>query len=81
MGLAIRFEDLLRLGDVRDYAEIARLANVTRALVSQIMDLLLLAPDIQESILFLEPIEKGRDTLLLKHLRRIGKCKVSYFEG
>jgi hypothetical protein len=71
MALAIRFEGLLRQGDVRDYAEIARLANVTRARVSQIMNLLLLAPDIQESILFLEPIEKGRDTLLLKHLQPI----------
>ena len=38
-------------GEVRDYADLARLGFVTRARVTQIMNLLLLAPDIQEAIL------------------------------
>jgi hypothetical protein len=55
MALAIRFEGLLRGETIQDYAELARLGQVTRARVTQIMKLLLLAPDIQEQILFLPP--------------------------
>jgi hypothetical protein len=44
-------------------ADIARLGHVTRARATQIMNLLNLAPDIQEQILFLEPTVKGRDTI------------------
>jgi len=51
MALAIRFEDMIARGEVRDYAEIARLGFVTRARLTQIMNLLLLAPEIQEAIL------------------------------
>ena len=51
MALAIRFQDMVDRQEVRDYAEIARLGYVTRARLSQIMNLLLLAPDIQEEVL------------------------------
>jgi hypothetical protein len=51
MALAIKFEDMIARGEVRDYAEIARLGFVTRARLTQIMNLLLLAPEIQEAIL------------------------------
>lgn len=37
-------------GEVIDYAEIARLGYVTRARLTQIMNLLLLAPDIRHAI-------------------------------
>jgi hypothetical protein len=53
MAFAIRFDGLVRSGEVRDYADLARLGYVTRARITQIMNLLNLAPDIQESILFL----------------------------
>jgi hypothetical protein len=36
LALAIRFEELLRQGVVRDYAELARLGRVSRARISQI---------------------------------------------
>lgn len=39
----IRFEKLFRDGDVADYAELARLGHVTRARLTQIMNLLALA--------------------------------------
>ena len=39
-------------GEVRDYADLARLGYVTRARVTQIMNLALLAPDLQEELLF-----------------------------
>jgi len=51
MALAIRFDGLIRAGKVRDYAELARVGRVTRARLTQIMNLLNLAPDIQEEIL------------------------------
>lgn len=47
MALAIYYEDLIRQGHVHDYAEIAALGHVTRARVTQIMNLRLLAPDLQ----------------------------------
>ncbi len=51
MALAIKFQDMADCGEVRDYADLARLGYVTRARLTQIMNLLLLAPDIQEAII------------------------------
>lgn len=63
MALAIRFERLVATGEVRDYAELASLGHVTRARVTQIMNLLGLAPDIQEGLLFLPTVEEGREPI------------------
>lgn len=71
MALAIRMQRLIDSGDVRDYAELARLGHVTRARMTQIMNLLNLAPDIQEEILFLPPVELGRDPIRELQLRPI----------
>ena len=71
MALAIRFEKLVRDGRVRDYADLARLGNVSRARLTQIMNLLLLAPDIQEKILFLPRAERGFDPISERRIRRI----------
>ncbi len=68
MALALRFEQMIQCGQVRDYAELARLGRVTRARITQIMNLLLLAPDIQEALLFLPRLEQGRDPLPLRRL-------------
>ena len=51
MALAIKFQDMVDRGEVRDYADIARLGYVSRARLTQIMNLLLLAPRIQEELL------------------------------
>jgi hypothetical protein len=69
--LAIRFERLVKRGDIQDYADLARLGYVTRARITQIMNLLNLAPDIQEEILFLPNTMKGRDPILEKDLRPV----------
>lgn len=71
MALALRFEELVQTGKVKDYAELARLGQVTRARMSQIMNLLNLAPDIQEAILFLPRTEHGRDPVILAQLQPI----------
>lgn len=63
MALAIRMNRLVREGHVRDYAELARLGHVTRARITQIMNLNFLAPDVQEEILFLPTVERGRDPI------------------
>jgi len=71
MALAIRFDGLIRDGKVKDQAELARLGHVSRARLTQIMNLLYLAPDIQEALLNLPTVESGRDTILLRDLQPI----------
>jgi len=71
MALAIYYEDLIRSGQVHDYAEIATLGHVTRARVTQIMNLRLLAPDIQEQLLSLDRIVEGRDWLCLRAFQHV----------
>ena len=71
MALAIRCEELVRRGEVADYADLARLGHVTRARMTQITKLLNLAPDIQEEILFLPRTTKGRDPIGERNLRPI----------
>lgn len=71
MALAIRFDQLIRDGEIADYAEIARLGHVTRARVTQIMNLLHLAPDIQDAILHLPRVERGRDPISERDLRPV----------
>jgi hypothetical protein len=63
--LALRFEQLMLADGIAAYAELARLGHVSRARITQIMNLLLLAPDIQEALLFLPPTVQGRDPLHL----------------
>ena len=69
MALAIHFESLIKGQEVQDYADIARLGGVSRARVTQIMNLLLLAPDIQEKLLFLPRVYKGRDKITERGIR------------
>jgi hypothetical protein len=52
MALAIKYQGMVDGGELRDYADIARLGYVSRARVTQIMNLANLAPDIQEALLF-----------------------------
>ncbi len=75
MALAIRCEELIRCGDVSDYAELARLGHVTRARMTQIMNLLNLAPDVQEDVLHLPRTTSGRDPIGERDLRPI--CAVA----
>ena len=71
MALAIRFEEQVRTGVLPNYSALAELGHVTRARVSQIMNLVNLAPDIQEAILFLPRTEHGRDPIHLRLLQPI----------
>lgn len=71
MALALRFDQLIRDGVVADQADVARLGRVTRARVTQIMNMLNLASDIQEAILCLPKVEAGHDPVSERDLRPI----------
>ena len=51
MALAIWFDELIRTGEVESYAELAKIGGVSRARVTQIMDLLNLDPTTQTALL------------------------------
>ena len=71
MALAIRFDGLLREGQVTDQSELARLAKVTQPRMTQILNLTLLAPEIQEELLHLPRVVEGREPIHEKMLRPI----------
>lgn len=52
MALAVRYQAMVDAGELRDFADIARLGYVSRARITQIMNLSNLAPEIQEHLLF-----------------------------
>ena len=70
MALAIKFQDMVDRGEVRDYADLARLGYVTRARLTQIMNLLLLAPNIQEDVL---GVGQQATAITERHLRSLVK--------
>jgi hypothetical protein len=71
MALALRLDEQVRTGQVANYSALAALGHVTRARICQILNLLHLAPDIQEALLFLPPTVRGRDTIILADLMPI----------
>ena len=73
VALAIRFDELLRDGNVANQSELAHLAHVTQPRMTQIMNLLHLAPDIQDEILHLPPVVEGRDPVTERDLRPIAQ--------
>ena len=71
VALAIKIEDMLGRGELRDYADVARLGHVTRARLTQIMNLLNLAPDIQGQILI---PALGQVLPAERQLRKVASC-------
>jgi hypothetical protein len=54
LALAHHLEEAIRAGKLRDRSDAARELGLSAARVTQVMDLLCLAPDIQEDVLFLD---------------------------
>ena len=71
MALAIRFDHLIGEGVVTNQTDLAELAHVTKPRITQIMNLLHLAPDIQEDLLNLPRTTKGKDPVCERHIRPI----------
>jgi hypothetical protein len=69
LALAHMIQRWIDRGEIRDQAEAARRLRLTRARLTQIMDLTFLAPDLQEEILLLEA-EVGREVLAERALRK-----------
>ena len=69
MALAIHLAKLVDSGEVPDYSTLADIGHVSRARITQIVNLTLLAPDIQEAILFLPTIKHGPDQITERDLR------------
>jgi len=68
LALAIHMQELVDKGEVADYAD---LAYVSRSRITQIMNLLHPAPDIQEELLFLPPTDGSRAPIREHMIRRI----------
>jgi len=62
LALAHRLEAAIERGDYRDRADLARQLGFTRARVTQLLNLTLLAPDIQEAVLALEAVDGVQPT-------------------
>jgi hypothetical protein len=71
LALAHHFQELLDTGVVRTQMELAELTRLTTARITQIMNLLILAPDIQEEILFMPPVTRGGPPVTEKTLRPV----------
>lgn len=70
LALAHRMQAMLDSGEVEDQATLARRLGFSRARVTQLLALLLLAPDIQEEILFIM-VPPGRDPVTEHGLREV----------
>ena len=71
LALAHEIERRIRTRELDDLAHAARAFGLTRARVTQLTNLLLLAPQIQAEILALPPVTKGRDPITERTLRAI----------
>jgi hypothetical protein len=73
LALAYQMDRLIETGLVRDRAEMARVTGFDDSRISQVMNLMWLAPDIQDALLLAE-IGDGRDWVTAKELLPIARC-------
>ncbi len=66
IALAHHIEALIERGELRDYADAARRFGLSRARITQVCDLALLAPNIQAAVLLGQVAPRDR------HLREVG---------
>ncbi len=69
LALAHKIDAMVRAGELRDLAHAAEVMGLTRARVTQIANLTLLAPEIQGAILAAPLIVEGRDPISERQLR------------
>jgi len=71
MALAIKYQRMLDRGEVAGITELARLCRVTQPRMTQILNLNLLSPYIQEQLLHLPPHSSGKQAIHEKKLRAV----------
>lgn len=70
LALAHHVQNAIDRGLVADRAAVARKLGLTRARVTQLLDLLLLAPDLQEAVLAMEAVD-GVEPMAERTLRAV----------
>jgi len=70
LALAHKIQQAIDAGTVRDRAEVARRLGFTRARITHLLDLTLLAPDLQEQMLDLEAVD-GVEPISERELRKV----------
>jgi hypothetical protein len=73
LALAHHIQNAIDRGLVKDRADVARRLNLTRTRITQLLDLTLLAPDIQDAIMRLEAVD-GVEPLFERWLREVVAC-------
>jgi hypothetical protein len=71
LALAHRIDGMIRAGEIRDWADAARVMGVTRARMTQVANLTLLSPPIQAVVLGLDSTRSGKDSVTEHALRRV----------
>ena len=74
LALAHHVQRAIDAGAFSDRAAVARALGLTPARITQLLDLLLLAPDLQEAVLHLEAVD-GAEPLTERRLRDIVKLR------
>ena len=72
LALAHKIDAAIGDGHLRDQAEVARRLGFTRARLSHLLNLRLLAPDVQEQVLALEAVD-GVEPLTERSLRMVSQ--------
>jgi ParB-like chromosome segregation protein Spo0J len=70
LALAHHLQAAIDRGAIADRADVARKLGLTRARVTQLLDLLLLAPDLQGAVLALEAVD-GAEPMAERTLRAV----------
>ena len=70
LALAHHLQAAIDRGAIADRADVARKLGLTRARVTQLLDLLLLAPDLQDAVLALEAVD-GAEPMAERTLRAV----------
>jgi hypothetical protein len=81
MAMAIHFQDMIQRGEAQHYADIGKLGCLSRERVSQVMELLWLAPRIQQEILEFPPAAAGRFPITEVAVRRIANAMLWEDQG
>ncbi len=74
LALAYKIQDAIDRGTLRDRAEVARRLSFTRARITHLLDLLLLAPDLQERVLEFEAVD-GMEPISERVLRGVAHVR------
>ena len=69
VALASRMQSMIDSGQVETYQQLAELGRISQPRMTQIMSLLNLAPDIQEELLYLPEVLRGKSQIHERLLR------------